>query len=85
MVSYSYPLIWGYRNPLKWGIVGILYLWYTCTMHLNRQAGSVSENRFQDELKYLYQRLDAVNNLIRALEEYDQRRPKPAKIPSTAA
>jgi hypothetical protein len=46
------------------------------------QAGaSASDNRFAEELEYLYQRLTTVNNLIRTLEEYDLHRPKPARLP----
>lgn len=50
-------------------------------MALKRPAGSVtSENRFAEELDYLYKRLYTVDNLIRTLEEYDRQRPKPAHL-----
>ena len=39
-----------------------------------------TDEDFQEELEYLYQRLSAVNNLIRSLEQYDKLRPKPAEV-----
>ncbi len=38
------------------------------------------EDAIQDELKYLYERLSTVNNLIRSLEQYEEVRPKPAPV-----
>ena len=50
-------------------------------MPLKRPAGSVaSDNRFAEELDYLYKRLYTVDNLIRTLEEYDRQRPKHAQL-----
>jgi len=42
---------------------------------------SASDNRFAEELAYLYKRLSTVTNLIRSLEEYDRLRPRPAQVP----
>jgi hypothetical protein len=44
-------------------------------------TGTSSNNRFAEELAYLYQRLSTVDNLIRTLEEYDRLRPRPAQLP----
>jgi hypothetical protein len=41
---------------------------------------SASDNRFAEELAYLYKRLSTVTNLIRTLEEYDRLRPRPAQV-----
>jgi hypothetical protein len=50
-------------------------------MALKRPAGSsASDNRFAEELDYLYKRLHTVDNLIRTLEDYDRIRPKPAHL-----
>jgi hypothetical protein len=50
-------------------------------MPSKRPAGSTAaDNRFAEELEYLYKRLYTVNNLIRTLEEYDRHRPKPAHL-----
>ena len=50
-------------------------------MALKRPAGSVTlDNRFAEELEYLYKRLYTVDNLIRTLEAYDRQRPKPAHL-----
>ena len=51
-------------------------------MAQKRRAGStVTDNRFSEELKYLYKRLATVDNLIRTLEQYDSLRPKLTRLP----
>jgi hypothetical protein len=51
-------------------------------MTLKISAGTTSsDNRFAEELTYLYKRLSTVNDLIRTLEQYDRLRPKPAELP----
>src|SRR3954454_18090663 len=48
------------------------------------QAGYTKPgNGYEREIKYLYQRLATVNNLIRRLEEYDMARPRPVQFKST--
>ena len=51
-------------------------------MPLDNPAGSSEpEQEFEQELEYLYKRLSTVDNLIRTLEDYEQYRPKLARLP----
>ena len=48
---------------------------------LNNTTGySSSETEIEQQLQHLYLRLDTVNNLIRCLQDYELRRPKPLPV-----
>jgi len=49
-------------------------------MPLDKLAGHLGKEELKEELEYLYKRLSTVNNLIRALQEYDLYRPKPSQL-----
>ena len=53
-------------------------------MHLKSEANfSQREGKYAEELQFLYMRLFAVENLIRAFEEYDRQRLKPSRLTIT--
>jgi hypothetical protein len=52
-------------------------------MALNTEtAHSAGDDRYAQELQYLHERLNTVDNLIRTLEAYDLIRPRPVQFPT---